>query len=323
MSLHTDRGTLYPVQAWLAMFRAQRECSRLRVDPIRSVDRLTRVEQNHLANAEDLSWPPIDLGVVRRRLMLVEIDSLLTYEVPRLDCVAEIAESLSETQTLLNPVVVDLDLGLLIDGHHRARAFRGLRQKRIPAYVVDYRSAAVEVRGWRRTTTAPPAEVREVFGAARVEPREPCSVVSVDSRKEVIARRFFRTQKLGAEHLEFVSGRLSVRGFDDTLEPMSSQVPLGRIASYVEPVVGKEGVLAVALAGDPFPHEVNRHLVDGRPLGMNVPLACLSSPSTFQGYVDSLFECCSPELTNGGKERDGRLYEERVTLFGSSPSIPR
>jgi ParB-like nuclease domain len=258
--------------------------------------------------------PTQDLDVIRSSLSLVDIASLSMYEQPDDQKIAEIVVSLGRIEALINPVIVDPSRKLLVDGHHRVRAFELLKLKRIPAYTVDYLSSAVAVRGWSRATMAPPSEVREAFEGVGNEPSAPWSVVAMDSECQVVACCSFRAPMPSAWHLEHISQFLLARGHTVLLVPTAVSVPTGRIHSYVDPVIGKEEVLEAINQGQTFSREVNRHLVDGRPLSMHIPLDDLTSSRDFKRCIDEIFEYGDPVFMSG-VEQEGRRYEERVTMF--------
>jgi ParB-like nuclease family protein len=273
------------------------------------------VAQTPSTLAEEGLLPSSDLSAIRSRLRLVELESLLTYELPDPQRVAQILVSLRRTRQLVNPIVVDLDLGLLVDGHHRVEAFRRLGLRQIPAYAIDYRSAAVEVRGWSRATIAAQSDVAWAFDVPPIQPSGRWSVVLASFDRHVVARRFFTDAKSAAVCLQQLTHDLIAIGLKVTLETSPMPSVSGQICSRVDPVIGKAEVIAAAQAADPFPCDVNRHLVDARPVGMSIPLASIERPRDFHGHIDHLFEHCIPTLADPGTHHDGRQYDERVTLF--------
>ena len=256
-----------------------------------------------------------DLDDIRDALILVDLASLQTYEQTEPHKVAEIVVSLRRTQILVNPIVVDPYLNLLIDGHHRVEAFRRLGLKRIPAYMVDYLSPAVDVRGWSRATTAPAPEVQWAFSGGNDLSDGSWSVMAIDSNRKVVAHRLFRGPASGTRYLEHLSQDIAAMGYPVTLDAMITPRFSGRIHSHIDPVVGKTEVLKAVEEGWSFPREVNRHLVDGRPIAMHVPLDSLTRLRDFEHCVDHIFQNGAPVFMSPGVRHDGRLYEERVTLF--------
>ncbi|MGQ0797605.1 MAG: ParB N-terminal domain-containing protein [Methanobacteriota archaeon] len=97
-----------------------------------------------------------DSGV---RLELIEIARLRVHERVQPDLLDRMREDIRRDGCLRRPILVaDGDL-VILDGHHRFQALVQLGCRRIPAYVVDYRSDVVQVDVW------PDAVVRDVTKA--------------------------------------------------------------------------------------------------------------------------------------------------------------
>jgi hypothetical protein len=225
--------------------------------------------------------------------------------------------SLRETQTLINPIMVDADRRLLIDGHHRVAAFLWLGLTRIPAFIVDYSSPFVAVSGWSRATTATPIDVQEAFALPGIGPPGPWTVAARDVRQGILARRAFGTAKAGARYLDRISLYLTDGGHSLNLVASDQPVQRDRIHTFIDPVVGKAEVLQAAEEGWLFPYEVNRHLIEDRPLGMSFPLASLTDDGAFVAYLDAVFNERPPRSTPPGFRQAGRIYEERTVLFST------
>lgn len=256
------------------------------------------------------------LETVRGRLSLVDIRSLQLYEIPRGEKVTEIEQSLRRSGVLDHPVVVDPELSLLIDGHHRVQAFERLGLSQIPAFTVDYLSDEVRVRGWNRATDADAEDVQRAFEVPGGELGGDWAVLAESSEQEPLARREFPDPREGAQYLEALTDRLQNDGHRVTLCTKDDALRLELIHTYIEPVVGKAEVLAIIDSGEIFPHEVNRHLIDDRPLGLHTPLSAAESPKRFRNYVEErVHGARSPLAIEPGLRQGERVYEEPVTLF--------
>lgn len=71
-----------------------------------------------------------------------------------------------------------------------------------------------------------------------------------------------------------------------------------------------------------LPHQVNRHIVELRPVGMNIPFSCMASESRFSDFLDELFERGHPTVLPPHTSLHGRYYEESTTVFWRCPSAP-
>lgn len=264
---------------------------------------------------ESTSTSDLEFDEIKSRLALIRIDSLRLYENPNGHRVAEIAQSLDQTGKLIDPVIVDPSRRILIDGHHRVRAFKWFGLTRIPAFLVDYGSPEVSVRGWSRTTNAPTRIVEREFRNPSARQRGRWTVRADDGRGEMLARREFAEPRYGAQYLDHVVCRLEVSGFGATLCTESEAKRTGQVHIYTDPIVGKSEVMDIVAKGRVFPHEVNRHLIDRRPLELDVPVQAMTDDSRFRDFVDQLWDQRLPVLVASGYRQGSREYEERVILF--------
>lgn len=83
---------------------------------------------------------------------LVELNSLLWHEQFNAQHVAQIAELIRYEQ-LREPIHVDADHGVILDGAHRAAAFIALGRPQIPAHLVRV-PEGVQIPGWFYRTRA-------------------------------------------------------------------------------------------------------------------------------------------------------------------------
>ncbi|HEX2070551.1 MAG TPA: ParB N-terminal domain-containing protein [Thermoleophilaceae bacterium] len=262
-----------------------------------------------------------DAQALRRAIGLVPIESLNGYEEVDERRVAQIESSLSSSQELVNPIVVDRERSLLIDGHHRVRAFKSLGLPYIAAYDVPYPDdRRVQVRSWRWTTTAPLSAVRGAFDSLAGSQPGPWKVTLFDgSSRSALAEQSFVTPLSAALFVNRLTLSLSAAGH--VVETTASPGPpdgddvTGRLSIEMTPTVGKREVVEAVRRSERFPHPINRHLAVARPLALNLPLDVQTDAERFERHVARLFEACRVQLNEPGIWHDGRLYEEPTTTF--------
>jgi hypothetical protein len=252
------------------------------------------------------------------RIQLVPIESLRVYEEPDRHRVVEIEQSLRESRCLLNPIIVDDERNILVDGHHRVAAFAALNLKVIPAFTVDYLSEDVTVRGWYRTTDADATRVMDLFPLDAAHTKGPWSVVSDGIDRRINSCRF-DTPLEGARFLDSMTRDLRRGGGRVVLGTQSDAVRSGDIYCFLDPVIGKPEVIAAVEEGRRFPYEVNRHLIGDRPLEVRIPLEVVNSPNGFRRHVAWICQETTPISIKPRFRHHGRIYEERVTLFNPNP----
>lgn len=257
---------------------------------------------------------PEEVEDVKGRLALVNIDSLRLYENPEEHRVAEITQSLDQTKTLINPIVVDPVSQVLIDGHHRVRAFKWFGISRIPAFHVDYWSDAVRVKGWSRTTDAPPKVVEREFQNPPSRNGGPWEVEARDGDGQLLAKRGFDDPRASAQYVNHIACRLEVNSFKVELSTEQEALRMRKVHISTNPIITKSQVTETVKKGRVFPHEVNRHLIDRRPLELHVPLAAMTGETAFQDHVEATCER-QPLAVPPGYRQGSRVYEERVIRF--------
>ena len=87
---------------------------------------------------------------------LIEVRRLHAHEQVEPDLLERTIEEIKRDGYLKKPILVAQDDYVILDGHHRFEALRELGCQRIPCYLIDYFSDAVQLGLW------PEATVRDV-----------------------------------------------------------------------------------------------------------------------------------------------------------------
>lgn len=259
---------------------------------------------------------PAEQKAIVDRIRLVNIASLHRYERTDATKVDQISESLRSTGVLINPIIVDHERQILIDGHHRAEAFESLGLRRIPAFTVDYLSSDLTVKNWSHATNADREDVERAIERIAGRPEGRSRLIVGDARNHTMARHGFENSKESAEQLHRFALTLQEKGY--TVGPQSETDALrrGLIHSYIEPVVDKLEVIEMIENGELFPREINRHLVPDRPLNVRIPLGVAEDEDAFRRHLhDGCRQNPAPLGIGPGYRQGERLYEEPVTIF--------
>lgn len=278
-----------------------------------------------LKRARHLGGIPIApdiLEAIVDRVRLVDIASLRRYERTDPPKVAEILRSLRSTGTLINPVVVDPDRKLLIDGHHRVQAFRILGIPLIPAFTVDYLASDLAVKGWNHTADPRPDDLEQSLEELGGPNEGPSEMIVADSHRRTLWSSGFPTSLDSAESQDRWIHSLEERGYPFELCTDVDPLQLSLVHSYIKPVVDKQDVLDMVERGELFPREINRHVVQDRPLNLRIPLDTIDDAERFSKYLDQACQEAPPLAVKPGSEQQGRLYDERVTFFHADRTGP-
>jgi len=94
---------------------------------------------------------------------LLELARLRSHEQVDESALRALAAEIQRDGRLLQPVIVDAESLVILDGHHRVSALRDLGCRLVPAYLVDYGDPAITVGSWRAET--PPVSKDDVVQA--------------------------------------------------------------------------------------------------------------------------------------------------------------
>lgn len=266
-------------------------------------------------------------------IYLGSLNKLLLHEETIPDRVAELKREFLHDEVVKDPIVVDADSYVVLDGMHRVAALRELNCVCLPVCAVDYLSPSIRVGAWYRTFsgTSSSNQVKvalsasgirfEGFSFDMVKIKENPSLAMLFANGECLklqsnVMRVFEILRVAEQCVRQVG--LTVR-FETERDALENFVNKKTDAIMTLPKTDKASVREAGLTGRLLPHKVTRHIIPARPLGVNIPLKTLTDRITpFQesnrAFVSSLQ---SRRMTRkpSGAIIGGRRYEEETFIF--------
>jgi hypothetical protein len=262
------------------------------------------------------------------RIEVLPIEKIHPHEEYDLQILLGIINSIQVEGVIHDPLLVEAENHMILDGTHRYWALMRLGCTSVPVALYDYRSEKVKIGCWYRCVDREPdfdisnflrgrATSRE-DGLAAIRTRSADLSIVLKDRSYILdskfnifdAYRFLSVLECG------LSGRghkLTYATESDALESLNS----GEInAILASPPIMKEEAIQASISGRLFPKKSTRHIIPSRPLGLDIPLGWLregvSSANT------RLKEMLASDIFNklpGGSIINGRRYEEEVYIF--------
>jgi hypothetical protein len=266
---------------------------------------------------------------------MLQIEELRPHEEVIEALVAKLTEEMRRDNIVRDPLIVDQDDHVILDGMHRFSSLKRLACRFAPCCLLDYMSPEVTVGSWFR--------VFRVEGANSVA-EEALSSMKLDySVKEVDMTDF----ALDPATL-IVTGdgkRFSLRDSTDMVGHCriaasieKQMVKNGHEVTYLSeslaiqwlksgrsnlvivlPVFTKDTIRKFGSEGLLLPHKVTRHIISCRPMEINVPLSLLTdlniSLQEANQKLDGLLERRKIERRPPGSVIDGRRYDEELIVF--------
>jgi len=267
------------------------------------------------------------------RICLLSSDMLLLHEETIPDRVTELKKSFVDEGVVKDPIIVDANSHVVLDGMHRVAALRDLNCTCIPVCEVDYDDPSIRVGVWYRTLSGGVhlSQLQKALSSCGIETVKASvdavtmaetpllAVLFADGgclRMDATGWRVFEVLKVGERCVRVLGFSVSFETERDALESLVSRKT---DAIVTLPRIDKALVREAGLSGRLLPHKVTRHVIPARPLSVNVPLNMLTGgDSTLkeanEEFVSSLRARRMTQRPSGAVI-ESRRYEEETFIF--------
>ncbi|MEM3404530.1 MAG: ParB N-terminal domain-containing protein [Nitrososphaeria archaeon] len=123
-------------------------------------------------------------GVV---VVLREISSLKEHEQVDAKRLNRLKERIKKDALIKKAIAVDINTGVVLDGHHRLNALKELGCKMIPAILVDYKSPDIEVTTWKKGDLTKEDVLAAGLSSKKFPPKTSKHLINLNGRKMHIA----------------------------------------------------------------------------------------------------------------------------------------
>ena len=285
----------------------------------------------------------IETEKLKLTLEIVPVSSLFSHEEVLEPSANKLILEFKNLASLQNPIIVD-ENHVVLDGNHRAHAFKALNLKYIPVCKIDYFNRRTKLRYWFRLLSdlenkqRVESVIRSLGGKLQAQPdrfalenaleencfacglqygdrfdivsfpdNDTCDAVDAYNRIQEIQDRL---AALGASLNYIPCKAVKADAFPDQLKP--DQMVLWT------PRITKQMVVDCAKLKRVFAPKTTRHVIPVRPLNVNVPGQWFRENLTLE-KINTLFYNFLKEKRmkrfSPGMVLDGRYYEEELIVF--------
>ena len=267
----------------------------------------------------------------------MEMEDLKPHEEVMEPLVKSLADAIRIQGIVRDPVIVDREQLVVLDGMHRLASLKLLKCRFAPCCLVDYDSPLIKVGSWFRLFAIEDAELvaKDLLKENEldyIEEKTDIENARIDPRAIIFTKNgyCYNLQHV-SDAVELASTAvnleraLTARGYHVDYQPESVafQNLKSRSADLViaVPVFTKQQIRERGVSGLLLPHKVTRHVMPSRPLRVDVPLSMLTAENTSQAELDQelhvLLSARSVERKPPGSVVDGRRYEEELLVFAA------
>jgi len=249
----------------------------------------------------------------------------------------QLISDMEQNAEVRNPLIVDSNTFVVLDGMHRVAALREMGCRYLPVCLVDYNSPKIKVGCWYRV-------IREWVGDSKLLSIFRSLGLGIESStfdealKELEGRRA-TAALFTARNCHLVKAQRSdiresyrwIKLFEAAAEgeglnisyetelDAEWQVRSGKYpAALFVPRTTKEEVIRSALSGELFTHKTTRHTLPARPVGINIPLDWLRGEKSLSEVEDLLVKHLAKRKLvrlSRGSFYEGHRYDEELLIF--------
>jgi hypothetical protein len=241
---------------------------------------------------------------------------------------SELVKSIKKDGVQIDPVIVDKNTNVALDGMHRISALKAIDAKRIMVAKVDYFDEKIKVYRWLRAarnfSTALLDELKVVLELKKAS-NQLEAMQAVDSEKSPIAILVGNTGYFSSLNVTGFERFNLIREFDKRIKEYSGimekeieqHLKNGFLILYVKKPE-KEEIIKAGITGTLFPPKSTRHVIPFRPVNLRCPLELLSGKFNDQEASEILARLIgsSPKkVLPPYSMYAGRIYEEELVLY--------
>lgn len=285
----------------------------------------------------------IEIQKLKLSLEIVPVASLFSHEEVIKQSANKLILEFKNLASLQNPIIVE-ENHVILDGNHRAYAFRALNFKFIPVCKIDYFNRRTKLRYWFRLldnlenidlvqntigSLGGTLHPQPDLGTLKKELEKNCLACGIQFRNQYTLVDFPETEAcdaVGAYNLiQKIQDELSDR--DVTLsyipcntaqqEKFCARLKPDQVVLWT-PRITKQMVVDTAKMKMVFAPKTTRHVIPVRPLNVNVPGQWFRENLTME-EINRRFSALLKEKRmkrfSPGMVLDGRYYEEELIVF--------
>ena len=267
---------------------------------------------------------------------IIPTEKLKPHEEIIEEAIKKLIKDITDEGVVRNPIIIDENTLVILDGMHRYEACKRLGLKYIPVAAVDYNDPRVGLSTWIRLIKLKNISESEVESRIKLldkelEPYKSNTpyTVTIYFKGKLIYNTSIHFDVQTKYNVYYVLKKLekdpSLERLKITYQPDSivKENMKFYLKSYdlviVPPKLEKRDVIEIALQGKVYPPKSTRHTVPARPLNLNIPMKILMSSNEreVRREVMTIIRSLKVRKVRGEKVDTYRDYDETIYYFYS------
>jgi hypothetical protein len=276
--------------------------------------------------------------VKKLQVSVLPISEIRVHEGTVPSLLAEILADMKSTGCQRDPILVDRQTRLALDGMHRLKSLKRLGAKFAVCAEYDYLNRSVKLGRWLRTIVSPNTTLIDAI-LSRFS-MNPCTSARfamrrVDDNRKGLALLFANGGYYGGGDLPLFQlfsklGQIDriceKKKFETRFVPESDEHDLRSSKSQITvypPRLLKTEVIEFAMQGRLLPYKTTRHIVPVRLVGIDFPIRSLRTESLedCNELLEEVVKFSKVILKRRNIWYEGRRYSERLAIFSKTRGL--
>ena len=264
------------------------------------------------------------------------IDSVLPHEETNQELSSKLAEQIRADGCQRDPIIVDTEESVILDGMHRLKSLKELGAHHILCQFVEYSSPEVKLGRWVRSLKGVESgrmmTLLKDLGMDRgtsfrealelIEARKTALAI-ITPGQSFVSSTGFKSLADSFELVRRVDSACRAAGAKQDLvgeEFLEASISDPSSVLILTPRVKKKEVVDAAKSGRLLPYKSTRHVIGLRTMGVNYPLSDLLEQRPSPDLRESRLGKISGSILNPPVTYLGRRYTERLLVVGRERS---
>ena len=266
---------------------------------------------------------------------MIEVEELKPHEEVIEEVVEKLSGEINADEEVHDPLIVDREDHVILDGMHRFSALKRLNCRFAPCCLLDYESPKIKVGSWFRlfTVNDPIPLAQNLLSKMNMNHsrhKADAGTMSYDAESVILTKdgtifslpssldplERCRTATKIEKELVNDGHRVTYLSEDNAMQRLKSDEANLAIAM---PVFRKEEIRIFGLERRLLPHKTTRHVIPSRPLAVDIPLTLLTNATISRQEADSqlgeLLATRRIDKKPPGSFVEGRRYDEELLVF--------
>ncbi len=262
------------------------------------------------------------------KLKLMPLSELRPHEETIDSLVEEIARDILSKGFVRDPLIVDENTQIVLDGMHRLAALNRIDAYLAPCALIDYSSESIRIGRWIRVIRSYNPVKRENL----IKYIKKLGGAGGRHKITILVEGIVHYLRYGDPHeacevvrrIETYARSLGIEVFYESGNNISNIVGEEQISVIIiPPKLSKTDVIASVSKGKVFPPKSTRHIIPARPINLRVPLKILFTENLKEAnkiLVELVFKKKVVKIS-GGFLDEYRRYDEAIYYFHEDEAI--